>query len=288
MTQLLQNLDERGILFYSTVFSSSERDAAYVLDGLLHNEDLKSTMHSTDTHGYSEMVFAASHLIGVSFAPRIKDVSAIALVSFDKIAEDQSEKNCPIKSSQYADTTTIKANWDDILRLIATVKLREHKASTVLKRLSSYAKQHPILAGLKAFGRIIKSLFILNYIDDVELRQTIEKQLNKGELANKFSSAITFVNNQEIVQGLQEDQDVAAMCKLILQNIIILWNYTALTKLIMRSDEERQQEILDNLKQSSILAWGHANLLGLYDFRNLSSQNDDDFTSKEVMEFKLA
>jgi len=258
-------IDERGILFYSTVFSSSERDAAYVLDGLLHNESFESGMHSTDTHGYSEMVFAASHLIGVSFAPRIKDISKVALVSFKKILSHDESKNYSIKPKQYANPSAIKSTWDDILRLIATIKLREHKASTVLKRLSSYAKQHPILNGLKAFGRIIKSIFILNYINDVELRQTIEKQLNKGELANRFSSAITFVNNQEIVQGLPEDQEVAAMCKLILQNIIILWNYTALTKLIIRSNEERQKEIIENLMQGSILAWGHANLLGLSD-----------------------
>jgi len=33
--------------------------------------------------------------------------------------------------------------------------------------------------------------FILRFIDDVELRQAIEKQLNKGESANKFSKVIT-------------------------------------------------------------------------------------------------
>jgi len=53
-----------------------------------------------------------------------------------------------IKPSQYASPTVIKNNWDDILRLIATIKLKEHKASTVLKRLSSYTKQHPLLNAL--------------------------------------------------------------------------------------------------------------------------------------------
>ena len=80
-------IDERGILLYSTVFSSSERDAAYVIDGLLHNDAVASNMHSTDTHGYSEMVFAVSHLIDVTFAPRIKDPSAQNLVSFGKIED---------------------------------------------------------------------------------------------------------------------------------------------------------------------------------------------------------
>lgn len=94
------------------------------------------------------MVFAASHLIGISFAPRIKYVSDIALVSFEKIKATKSSDNFMIKPSQYASPTVIKNNWDDILRLIATIKLKEHKASTVLKRLSSYTKQHPLLNAL--------------------------------------------------------------------------------------------------------------------------------------------
>ncbi len=37
-----------GILyFFSTVISSSEREAAYVIDGLLHNDAVKSDSHST-------------------------------------------------------------------------------------------------------------------------------------------------------------------------------------------------------------------------------------------------
>lgn len=44
-------IDDKQALFYSTVISASEREAAYVLDGLLHNKVVKSSIHSTDTHG---------------------------------------------------------------------------------------------------------------------------------------------------------------------------------------------------------------------------------------------
>lgn len=59
---------------YLTVFSSAERDAIYVIDSLLYNEAITSNFHSTDTHGYIEMVFAVSHLINFTFAPRIKKI----------------------------------------------------------------------------------------------------------------------------------------------------------------------------------------------------------------------
>ena len=73
----------------STVFSSSERDAGYVIDGLQHNVGVKSDIHSTDTEGYTELVFALSHLMKTSFAPRIKNFSCI---NFDDLCHEDTAK----------------------------------------------------------------------------------------------------------------------------------------------------------------------------------------------------
>jgi len=280
-------IDERGILFYATVFSSAERDAMYVIDGLLHNDAVASNVHSTDTHGYTEMVFAISHLIGVTFAPRIKDLSSQNLVSFARIKSELEHKGYSITPTYYVNESKITRNWDNILRLIATIKLREHRASTIIKRLGDYSSQHPLQEALKEFGRIIKSIFILKYIDDLEWRQSIEKQLNKGELANKFSAAISFAD-QNILESLKEDQEIAVMCKTIIQNIIILWNYIELTKIIMRSDPDEQALLLERITSASILTWQHVNLHGTYDFSNLISLNDPDYTLDAMINFKAA
>ncbi len=46
--------------FYSIPIECTDRDAAYALDGLLYNEsDLALEEHFTDTHGYTEINFAA-------------------------------------------------------------------------------------------------------------------------------------------------------------------------------------------------------------------------------------
>ena len=280
-------IDERGILFYATVFSSAERDAMYVIDGLLHNDAIASNVHSTDTHGDTEMVFAVSHLIGVTFAPRIKDLASQNLVSFARIKSDLEHKGYPIKPAYYVNESKIKRNWDNILRLIATIKLREHRASTIIKRLGEYSTQHPLQEALKEFGRIIKSVFILKYIDDMEWRQAIEKQLNKGELANKFSAAISFAD-QNLLESLKEDQEITVMCKTIIQNIIILWNYIELTKIIMRSDPDEGALLLESITSASILTWQHVNLHGTYDFSNLLSSNNPDYTLDEMINFKAA
>ncbi len=118
----------------------------------------------------------------------------------------------------------IENHWDDILRFMDTIKLKHTTASQLFKRLSSYAKEHPLYQAIKEFGRIIKSIFILTYFDDTELRQRIEKQLNKVELSNKISKAV-FSNSQEFKQGAKEEQEIATACMALIQNTILLWNY---------------------------------------------------------------
>src|SRR5690606_6585748 len=86
----------------------------------------------------------------------------------------------------------VEAQWDDVLRFIATIRLKITTASQLFKRLNSYSKQHPLYRALKEFGKIPKTLFILKYCDDLQFRQAIEKQLSRVERSNKFSKAVSF------------------------------------------------------------------------------------------------
>jgi len=66
--------------FYSNLISSTDRDAPYVLDGLLYHEtDLNIKEHYTDTSGYTDHVFALCHLLGFRFAPRIRNFGKLNL-----------------------------------------------------------------------------------------------------------------------------------------------------------------------------------------------------------------
>jgi hypothetical protein len=156
-------LDERNFFFDSIVFSSSEKEAPYVIDGLMHNDIIKSDIHSTDTDGYTDAIFAVTYLLGFTFAPRIKGIAKKLLYSFLK-RKYYEELGYKILPEKYINVSLIEDNWDDILRFVATIKLKETTASQLFKRLNSYSKQHVLYQALKEFGKIIKTIFILRYI----------------------------------------------------------------------------------------------------------------------------
>jgi len=259
-------VDERNLLWHSLVFSAAERESAYVIDGLMYNDVIKSDIHSTDTHGYREAIFATTHLLGFSYAPRIKNLKKQALYIF-KSRPRAEHADWQIRPDKYINRDIIEECWDDILRLIATIKLKETTASDIFRRLNSYSKQHRLYQALKAFGQIIKSDFILHYLDDVELRQAIEKQLNKVELANRFTRAVAVGNPREFMQSDKEDQEIAEACNRLIKNAIICWNYLYLSqKLARMKDPEQKEKLLTAIASHSIICWEHMNLLGEYDF----------------------
>ena len=161
----------------------------------------------------------------------------------------------------------ILENWDQLLRLVATIKLKENTASDIFRRLNSYSRQHALYQTTKAFGQIIKSLFILRYLDDVTLRQSIEKQLNKVELANRFTRAVAVGSPREFIFASKEEQELAETCNRLIKNSIICWNALYLTRKLQRiTDPDARAEFIEEIKTHSLMSWAHINMLGRYDF----------------------
>ncbi len=259
-------IDMRDLMWHSTVISSAEREAAYVIDGLMHNDVIKSDIHSTDTHGYSEIIFAATCLLGFEFAPRIKGLGRQQLCAF-KHRDHYTEQGCTMLPDRYIREPLIDDQWDEVLRFIATIRLKVTTASQLFKRLNSYSKQHPLYRALKEFGKIPKTLFILKYCDELDFRQAIEKQLNKVEGSNKFSKAVSFGHSHEFIQSEKEDQEIAEACRRLIKNAIVCWNYLYLSReLATEKNEDRRVQLIEAIRNGSVATWAHFNLHGEFDF----------------------
>ncbi len=266
--------------------SSSEREAAYVIDGLNNMNVPKIDIHSTDTHGYTELIFSEMHFLGISFAPRIKNIGNQKIYTFTTKKSYQ-KLGYKILPSRPIRQKLIEEYWEDILRFMVTIRLNMISASQLFKRLSSYAKDNPLYKAIKEFGRIVKSLFVLTYFDDVKLRQRIEKQLNCIELSNKFSKAIFYANNGEFKQADPDEQNIVVSCKVLIQNSIVLWNYLYLSQLLINcADKNERAEMISLIKEGSVLTWSHINLHGEFDFRHKAA-NKDFFNMAKILALKV-
>lgn len=68
----------------------------------------------------------------------------------------------------------------------------------MLRKLSSYPRPNGLAVALRELGRIERSLFILDWLQSVELRRRVQVGLNKGEARNAPARAVFFHRLGEI------------------------------------------------------------------------------------------
>jgi TnpA family transposase len=266
-TTIYRFVSDQFSSFYTKVINTSARDAVHVIDGLLHHEtDLDIIEHYTDTAGFTEQTFGLCHLLGFRFAPRLRDVANVKLYYFNKSIGYSNIDNI-LKSK--INTTIIKNNYEDVLKLAYSIQEGKVSASLIMGKLGSYARQNSIATALKEMGRIEKTIFILDYISNEELRRRIQRGLNKGEAMNALARAIFFGKRGEFYERDLQDQLQRASALNIIINAISIWNTIYLEKAVkhLKNIDEYRDDLM---KHISPLSWDHINFYGQYNF-NMSN-----------------
>src|SRR5262249_52266629 len=108
------------------VISCAPREALYVLDGLLQNDTLlRPREHYTDTHGFTEQLFALCYLLGYSFMPRLRDLADQQL--YRATPEVSVGPLHPLFHGT-AEVPLIREQWDQLVRVAASLRNRSAPA----------------------------------------------------------------------------------------------------------------------------------------------------------------
>ena len=100
----------------------------------------------------------------------------------------------------------LNMNWDETLRLAASIKAGTVAPSALMRRLAAYPKQNALAKTLREIGRLERTLFTLDWISDPALRRRANGGLNKGEARNALARAIFFHRLGEIRDRTLENQ----------------------------------------------------------------------------------
>jgi TalC/MipB family fructose-6-phosphate aldolase len=163
---------------------------------------------------------------------------------------------------------TIVDTYDlDAEVLAASIRQGTVTASLILRKLGAYPRQNALAVALRELGRLERTLFLLQYICDVELRRRIHVGLNKGEARNALAKAVFFNRLGELRDRTHEDQRHRASGLNLLVAAIVLWNTVYLERAV-KALHERGEVVPDDLvAHLSPLGWEHINLTGDYVWR---------------------
>lgn len=203
------------------------------------------------------------HLYGLRYAPRIRDLKEKRLYTVPGVVVPPVLE--PLIAG-HVNTKAIRTHWQDILRVAISIKAGTVTASVILRKLAAYRRQNGLAFALRELGKLERTLFTLDWMQDPELRRRSHVGLNKGEQQNALRRAVFFNRLGEIRDRSYENQRYRASGLNLVVAAIILWNTVYLQRAVdhLRSRGVTPQP--QDLVHLSPLGWEHINLTGDYDW----------------------
>jgi TnpA family transposase len=265
----------RGLTYYTwtsdqysqygtKVVSSTIRDATYVLDEILDNEtELTILEHTTDTAGYTDLVFGLFDLLGLQFSPRLADIAAKTLYCVDK---KNRYKHINSLITGKINVDLILRHWDDLLRIAGSLKQGYVTASLLISKLQSPKQKNALTKALQEWGKLNETIFILKYLQKPEYQKKIRVQLNKGEALHALRRDLFIANEGKIRKRNHEDQLNQAACLNLVVNAITVWNTVYMQAALEQLKNEGYEINEDDIRHLSPARSEHINMYGRYYF----------------------
>jgi TnpA family transposase len=250
--------------FHAIVVPGTIRDSLFILEGLLEQETgLRPHEIMSDTAGYSDLVFGLFWLLGYQFSPRLADFGESRFWRIDPKADYGALDGL---ARQRINVSRIERNWDDLLRVAGSLKMGTVSASELIRGLQGGGRPSTLGRAIGELGRVAKTLYLLNYLDDEAYRRRILTQLNRGESRHAVARAIFHGQRGELRQRYREGQEDQLGALGLVVNAVVLWNTryldAALTK--VRATEVAVKP--EDVQRLSPLLLDHVNVLGRYEF----------------------
>lgn len=224
------HVSDKYIALFSHFIPCGVHEAVYILDGLLANRsDIQPDTVHGDTQAQSFPVFGLAHLLGINLMPRIRNIKDLV---FSRPEPGRAYENIQALFGDSIDWKLIETHLHDMLRVAISIKVGKITASTILRRLGTYSRKNKLYWAFRELGKAVRTLFLLRYIDDVEVRKTIHAATNKSEEFNGFVKWAFFGGEGIIAENVQHEQRKIVRYNQLVANLIILHNVEQMTRVL--------------------------------------------------------
>ena len=250
--------------YHSLPHDCADRDAPFVLDGLLYNEsDLNIEEHYTDTHGFTDINFAAFTMYGKRFSPRIKGLHKHAIFKIDTEKDYGPLTVLLTKRDRIIHPEWIAQQWDRMGHFYASLECGHTTASTALRRLNSFTSKNHFYRANRELGRIIRTEHTLDFMSDPDMRRRTRRGLLKGEQIHSLARNIRYGHRGRLSSREWLQQKHACSCLTLVIAAIIYWQAKEIHRVIQNYDVPDDID-LDLLSHISPVSWENIVLYGDY------------------------
>lgn len=259
-------LDRWGIV-YDQPIVLSERQAGVAIEGVeQHNRSqdrIQLSLLAVDTHGYTNPAMSIAKLLGFDLCPRLRDLSERKLYLPAKFEVPQSIDLVTVKR---VSLKAIRTGWDELLRIVASIRLGRISAELALRYLSSAAKGDPAYEAAENLGRLLRSVFLCDFVTIDDFRREIHTLLSRGESVHLLQRAI-YDGKVATDRGRRRDEmRTISGAHALLTNIVIGWNTNRMNKTVERLRKDGVKIEDEWIRRMGPVHFGNINFRGTFRF----------------------
>jgi TnpA family transposase len=213
----------------------------------------------TDTASYSGIVFGLFAICGYQFSPRIADIGDSRMWRIDTTASygpfDELARH-KIRLDR------IRAHWPDMLRVAGSLITGQVPAYDLIRMMSRDGRPTGLGEAFAHYGRIFKTLHLLQVLHDESYRRMIGSQLNLHESRHALARRIRHGQHGQLREHYREGMENQLGALGLALNATVLWNTMYIDKAVAQLQAAGRPTAQELLARLSPLIHEHINFSG--------------------------
>lgn len=221
------HVSDTYIALFSHFIACGVWEAIYSLDGLLKNESaIQPDTVYADTHGQTESVFGLAYLLGIQLMPRMHNWNKVAFCWPDSSA---TYRHIDALFTDTINWRLIEIHWRDLMQVALSIQAGKVLPSMLFQKLGTHNRRNKLFKAFREVGRAVRTIFLLEYLSSLELRQEIRAATTIVEAYNSFIGWLSFGGDGVIRQRDPVEQEKRIKYMNLVANSVIMQNVVDMT-----------------------------------------------------------
>ncbi|MDZ5454945.1 Tn3 family transposase [Azohydromonas lata] len=261
------HLRDRWGIVYDQPIVLNERQAGVAIEGVEQfnrvEDRIRLSLLCVDSHGHTSVAMGVAKLLGFDLCPRLRNLAERKLFlphpfSIPEELESVVDRRVSLRA--------IERGWDELLRLAASIRTGRVSAALALQRLGSAARGDLVHRAADHLGRLLRTIFLSDYMAVNDFRREIHMLLDRGESVHLLQRAV-YSGKVSPERGRRADE----MCTIsgsltLLANVVIAWNTSRMEAVVDRLRKSGVRIEDDWLRRMGPAHFGHINFRGTMRF----------------------
>lgn len=228
-----RHIADTYIALFSRFIPCGVWEAVYIFEGLLDNEadSIDPDEIHADTQGQSLPAFGLAAMLGIDLLPRIRNWKDLIFYRPSRTTRYRHIDSL-FGEAEVIDWKLIETHWVDLMRVVISIREGKISSSALLRRLGNESRKNRIYKAFRELGRAMRTIVLLRYLSEPELRESITAITNRVESFHNFAQWLSFGNTGIIGHNDPDHMEKIVKFNELLANCVIFYNAAALTDIL--------------------------------------------------------